>query len=78
MPQTILTDMQDESLFENKIQTDIFILVGTEDTVVPNKWVLEFAKAQEANLIFLNDDHSFSKNMYNLPNIIIKIIDKKH
>ena len=78
MPQTILTDMQDNSLFEKKIQTEIFILLGTEDDVVPNNWVLEFAKAQEATLMFLHDDHSFTKNMYNLPNIIIKIIDKKH
>lgn len=78
MPQSILFDMQDSNLFKKKMNSDIFILAGTEDDVVPTFWVLEFAKAQEATVRFLHDDHSFSVNIEKLPNIIREIRDKKH
>jgi len=78
MPQSILSDMQDASLFDKKIQADIFILIGTNDDVVPNSWVLEFAKTQEAKVLFLHDDHSFSNKIELLPSIISREIDKKH
>jgi len=61
-------------LFEQKIPATITILLGTEDTVVPDQWVLMFAKAQEASVQFLRDDHEFSKNLSNLPAIISKIL----
>jgi len=78
MPQSILSDMQDPSLFVKKIMADIFILIGTNDDVVPNSWVLEFAKAQEAKVMFLHDDHSFSNKLDQLISIISREIDKKH
>ena len=78
MPQSILFDMQDASLFDKKIKANIFILIGTTDDVVPNSWVLEFAKTQEAKVMFLHDDHSFSNKIDQLPSIIAREIDKKH
>lgn len=78
MPQSILKDMYKPELFKDKIDVNIFILVGTLDEVVPNKWVIEFAKAQEATVMFLNDDHSFTNKLYELPNIFNKILNKKH
>jgi len=78
MPQSILSDMQDPSLFNKKIKANIFILIGTNDDVVPNSWVLEFAKAQEAKVRFLHDDHSFSNKIELLPSIISREIGKKH
>lgn len=74
MPQKILADMQDIHLFNVKISSEIFILLGTEDDVVPNKWGLEFAKAQKATVKLLSDDHQFSKNLEKLPDIISSII----
>jgi pimeloyl-ACP methyl ester carboxylesterase len=75
MPINILKEMKVDNLFNTRINTQIDIIVGTEDNVVPLKWSLEFAIAQEANLRFLHDDHMLSKNIDNLPNIILKIID---
>ncbi len=77
MPQKILKDMKDPKLFDTKIQADITILLGTEDTVVPNRWPIEFAKAQQATIKFYHDDHSFTKNIKKLPNIIKKVIEQK-
>jgi len=76
MPQRILTDIQDISLFKEKISSGIFILIGVKDDLIPLKWPIEFAKAQEATIRFFNDDHSFSKNLNQLPNIIDNILDK--
>ena len=78
MPQRILRDMQDESLFGNQIKSDIFILIGTMDDTVPNWWTIEFAKAQQATIKFLHDDHSLTQNLEHLPNIIRYIFDEKH
>jgi predicted esterase YcpF (UPF0227 family) len=74
MPQEILNDMQDYRLFENKISTKINIFAGAMDDVVPNKWVEEFAEAQDVKIRYLNDDHSFSLNLHKLPQIILEII----
>jgi len=76
MPMNILRDIVDRRLFEKKISADITILRGTEDDMVPDEWVLEFAKAQEATLIFYHDDHVFSKNLAKLPSIISEIVKK--
>ncbi|HEC88989.1 MAG: hypothetical protein DRN12_02205 [Thermoplasmata archaeon] len=76
MPQRILRDMKDEKLFTIKIQADIYIILGTEDEVVPNSWGIEFAKAQEAQVLFLQDDHRLSRNIENLPDIILKLYKK--
>jgi len=78
MPQSILQDMKDEHLFKEKIQSKIYILVDTMDDTVPNDWVIEFAKAQEATIKFLHDDHSLTQNIEKLPNIIKNILDEKH
>ena len=76
MPLKILAEMQDSKLFNQKISSDIFILIGTKDEVIPNNWGILFAKAQEATIKFLNDDHSFSYNMSQLPKIIGNYLNK--
>jgi len=78
MPMEILKDMKDKSIFEEKISSEIFILLGTLDDVVPNRWPIEFAKAQLATIKFLKDDHSFSKNIEKLPDIINTLLSEKH
>ena len=78
MPQSILIDMQDERLFNEKIMSDIYVLVGTYDDVVPNNWSEEFAKAQDATIKFYKDDHSFTQNIDNLPSIISSILNEKN
>ena len=78
MPHRILLDMKDKSLFEEKINAKIFILIGINDEVVPNSWPLEFAKAQQACVKFLNDDHSFTNKIDELPSIIRYILREKH
>jgi alpha/beta superfamily hydrolase len=78
MPKRILKEMLNKSFFEDKFEIKIYILLGTEDDVVPNSWSIEFAKAQEANVLFLNDDHSFSKNLNKLPSIIKNILNQKN
>jgi hypothetical protein len=77
MPQEILRDMQDERLFNQKINSEITILVGRQDDVVPNRWSEVFAKTQNAKLLFFEDDHSFTKNMEKLPDIITNILKEK-
>jgi len=74
MPQEIVEDMQDEELFTQKIKSDITIFVGTKDTVVPNNWPINFGKTQEAKIRFLNDDHSFTGYINQLPDFIKNII----
>jgi len=76
MPQSILSEMQDIRLFEEKMDTDVIILAGTRDNVVPSDWILEFARAQQATIRFLDDDHSFTLNMNRLPDIITSILHK--
>jgi len=76
MPHRILIEMKDKKLYEEKISSKISILVGTNDEVVPNSWPIDFAKAQQANVQFLKDDHSFTQNMQQLPRIIANILDK--
>jgi predicted esterase YcpF (UPF0227 family) len=78
MPQRILKDMKNIRLFKEKLNCEIFIILGSEDTVVPNSWSIEFARFQEANILFLNDDHSFSKNLEKLPKIIEKLLNRKN
>lgn len=74
MPIRILREMKDPRLFKEKINAEITILVGLEDDVIPRSWILDFATAQKATLRFLHDDHSFTKNIGNLPDIIAEII----
>jgi len=74
MPQEILADMQDSRLFDEKIASEIYILLGTEDDVVPNKWGQEFAQAQKGIVKLYQDDHSFSNNLHQLPDIITSLI----
>jgi len=78
MPHRILVDMRDKNLFEEKIKAKIFVLIGTDDEVVPNSWPIGFAKAQEATVQFLHDDHSFTNKIDELPNIIREILRQKH
>ena len=73
MPSRILREMKDERLFHEKIDCDIFILVGTLDDVVPLDWPLSFAQSQQATVMFLHDDHSFTQNLSRLPGIVTRI-----
>jgi pimeloyl-ACP methyl ester carboxylesterase len=76
-PYGILKEMKDPRLFEQKIPAAITILRGTQDDIVPDQWILGFAKAQQATIQLYNDDHRFSKNLQKLPNIISKLSQKK-
>jgi predicted esterase YcpF (UPF0227 family) len=74
IPPRIFLQMMRPELFEMKIPATVTIIRGTEDTVIPDQWVFAFAKAQEASVHFLHDDHEFSKNITKLPAIISKIL----
>jgi len=78
MPKDILADMQDSQLFSKKIHSDIFVLLGMQDDVVPNSWGEKFAEKQNAKVMFFVDDHSFTHNINRLPEVIGNIIYKKH
>ena len=78
MPQRILKEMKNNRLFIDRFNIDINIILGSEDNVVPNSWSIKFAKAHEANILFLKDDHSFSKNLNRLPMIIKNYLYKKN
>jgi predicted esterase YcpF (UPF0227 family) len=77
IPQRILRDMQDERLFNQKINSEITILVGRYDDTIPNRWAEIFAEAQNAKILFFEDDHSFTKNMQKIPDIITNILKEK-
>jgi len=74
VPRSILEDMIDMRLFRNRIHANITILRGTKDDVVPDNWIIKFAKAQEVTVKFFHDDHSFSRNLTRLPAIISDIL----
>lgn len=76
IPLRILQDMRDPRLFHQKIPARITILRGAHDVIVPDKWVINFVKAQNATIEFFDDDHQFSKNLHKLPNIISELIQK--
>ena len=74
VPKRILKDMYEPRFFYEKIRADIIIIRGTNDTVVPHHWISEFAMAQEATFVFLNDDHRFTKTLPRLPQIIFSYL----
>lgn len=76
MPKKLLRDMKDKNLFKKKINTIIYILVGIKDELIPSDWPIEFALSQDATIRFLYDDHSFTNNINQLPEIIGKILYK--
>ena len=76
MPLRILEEMKDPRLFEQKIPVPITILRGIQDDLVPDEWILSFAKAQQATIQLYNDDHRFSKNLQNLPIILSELLQK--
>jgi len=76
MPKKLLRDMQDKNLFKKKINTIINIIVGIKDELIPSDWPIEFALTQDATIKFLYDDHSFTNNINQLPDIIGKILYK--
>lgn len=76
MPQRILKDMIEKRFFTQKIKAEILILRGTKDETVPNNWVINFAKSQEATVKFLNDDHRLSKNIEKIPIFVEKFCTK--
>jgi pimeloyl-ACP methyl ester carboxylesterase len=74
MSHRILKEMINPQLFQQRINADIMIIRGTEDIDIPDRWVLEFAMAQEAMIQFLHDDHRFSKLLEKLPKIIKQML----
>lgn len=76
MPLRILEEMRDPRLFEQKISATITILRGILDDLVPDEWILSFAKAQQTTIQLFNDDHMFSKNLQKLPMIISEMLQK--
>jgi predicted esterase YcpF (UPF0227 family) len=72
VPRRILGEMMAEQrLFSKKISAEIIIFRGTNDMVVPDIWVYLFAAAQEATVVFLHDDHRFSRTMNRLPGLMM-------
>ncbi|PNX53378.1 MAG: hypothetical protein BV458_04665, partial [Thermoplasmata archaeon M9B2D] len=74
MPLRILEEMREQRLFTEKIPASITILRGTQDDIVPDQWILCFAKTQNATIQLYNDDHRFSKNLQRLPGIISELL----
>jgi predicted esterase YcpF (UPF0227 family) len=74
VPYRIIKEMMNPQLFEEKIHAPITIFRGTQDTIVPDDWVLAFAQAQQATIKLLNDDHLFSKNLKQLPRLIAEAL----
>jgi predicted esterase YcpF (UPF0227 family) len=74
MPQRILQEMKDPRLFTEKIPTNITILRGTLDKVVPDDWVYRFAQMQQATIKRFTDDHQFTTTFQRLPQIIKDIL----
>ncbi|HHH79582.1 MAG TPA: hypothetical protein ENL13_01610 [Thermoplasmatales archaeon] len=70
LPPRIAEEMRDKKLYEEKIPAKVTILMATDDEVIPKKWVIDFAIAQEAAILFLHDDHRFTRNLEKLPSII--------
>ena len=70
MPRRILEEMKVNRLFDNRLKAEMIIFRGTEDELVPDDWITEFAKVQEAKIILLEDDHRFSKYATSIPKII--------
>ncbi len=77
MPQRIVKDMVEKKFFTKKISAKINIFCGTLDKTVPNNWVINFAQAQGAEIKFLHDDHSLSKNVQKIPEFVEKILITK-
>jgi len=78
MPMSILADIKDNRIFNEKLGAKIFIFTGTEDEIVPSNWILEFARVQGATVRFLHDDHRFTRNIDRLPDFITELLYKKH
>jgi len=76
LPKQIIHDIQDDNLFKKKIKSSIYILVGIKDELIPSNWPIKFALSQDATIRFLYDDHSFTNNINQLPEIITKILYK--
>jgi predicted esterase YcpF (UPF0227 family) len=74
IPKRILLQMRDDLLFNRQIVAETTILMATEDEVIPPDWILDFARAQEATVRFLHDDHGFSNSLTRLPRIISEIL----
>ena len=78
MPKRILKEMIENDFFRIKIKNNIYMIIGTEDKIVPNSWNIKFAEIQKANILLLKDDHRFTKNLENLPKIINQLINQNN
>jgi pimeloyl-ACP methyl ester carboxylesterase len=74
MPRSILEEMRDPRLFEQKISIPIIILRGVNDDVVPDHWICRFALAQDATIYRYDDDHRFTKNLHRIPMMIAEML----
>jgi len=75
IPLTILKGMQRPKLFEQKIKATIHIINANADEVVPPDWSVQFARFQEANISFLDDNHRLTKHLQQLPDIITNLLE---
>lgn len=74
IPLNILKGMQRSKLFEQKIKARIHIFNGNNDEVVPPEWPVQFARIQEANILFLDDGHRLTQHLKQLPKIISTLL----
>jgi pimeloyl-ACP methyl ester carboxylesterase len=74
IPHKMFTAMIEPRLFTKKLSAQSIIFRGTNDTVVPDSYILPFAKIQQATITFLNDNHRLSHNLTNLPHLITRFI----
>ena len=63
MPQDILKDMVYPQLFRKQFPGEVIIFRGTKDELIPDEWVLEYAKSQEATVHFIADDHRLNNSL---------------
>lgn len=70
MPQSILKDMIDPTLFSSRLTIPVLIIRGIQDSVVPDYWVESFARAQHATVIYLEDDHQLTRHLQHLPAVL--------
>jgi len=74
LPQSIAQDMIEPRLFFTKLSCRITIFRGIDDDVVPDEWVLSFARAQEATVHFIKDDHRFSQSVEHIAEKISQLL----
>ena len=76
VPKHITQAMQRPALFTRQIAARCFLIIGTQDEVVPNEWGIMFAKQQQATVLFVQDDHRLSKTTPKLIELIPSLLQR--